>query len=99
MSLPDYAFRKSGAQNKTSILFFRKFIDAEALRFGEALKAAKEAGQDESDAIASAREAMGHQTFLAEANYVGYTPTGAPTTQNDLYYGEAGGRLSHDQGM
>lgn len=25
VSLPDYAFRKSGAQNKTSILFFKKF--------------------------------------------------------------------------
>ncbi len=28
VSLPDHAFRKSGAQNKTSILFFRKFTTA-----------------------------------------------------------------------
>lgn len=33
VSLPDYAFRKSGAQNKTSILFFRKFKAAERRAF------------------------------------------------------------------
>lgn len=33
VSLPDHAFRKSGAQNKTSILFFRKFTDAERIRW------------------------------------------------------------------
>lgn len=37
VSLPDYAFRKSGAQNKTSILFFRKFTEAEASKFSRAL--------------------------------------------------------------
>jgi type I restriction enzyme M protein len=33
VSLPDHAFRKSGAQNKTSILFFRKFTDVEQQAF------------------------------------------------------------------
>lgn len=33
VSLPDHAFRKSGAQNKTSILFFKKFTAAEQRAF------------------------------------------------------------------
>jgi len=36
VSLPDHAFRKSGVQNKTSILFFRKFTNAEQQAFEEA---------------------------------------------------------------
>jgi type I restriction enzyme M protein len=97
VSLPDYAFRKSGAQNKTSILFFRKFTDAEARRFQRALETAKESGQEEAAAIATAWRSMDHRVFLAEANDVGYSPTGAPSTRNDLYRGEAGGRLADDQ--
>lgn len=97
VSLPDYAFRKSGAQNKTSILFFRKFTDAETRRFASALEAAQNEGQEESDAIAAAWKVMDHRTFLAEANHVGYAPTGAPSNRNDLYRGETGGRLSDDQ--
>ena len=33
---PDHAFRKSGAQNKTSVLFFRKFTAAEQRAFDRA---------------------------------------------------------------
>lgn len=33
VSLPDFAFRKSGAQNKTSVLFFRKFSREERRTF------------------------------------------------------------------
>lgn len=40
VSLPDFAFRKSGAQNKTSILFFRKFTRQEKLTFDRNLEAA-----------------------------------------------------------
>ena len=36
VSLPDHAFRKSGVQNKTSILFFRKFTNAEQRAFEQA---------------------------------------------------------------
>jgi type I restriction enzyme M protein len=36
VSLPDHAFRKSGVQNKTSILFFRKFTNAEQQAFERA---------------------------------------------------------------
>ena len=35
ISLPDYAFRKSGAQNKTSILFFKKFTETERIQFND----------------------------------------------------------------
>ncbi|HEV7472497.1 MAG TPA: N-6 DNA methylase [Pyrinomonadaceae bacterium] len=40
VSLPDHAFRKSGAQNKTSILFFRKFTTQEQRTFDRAFAAA-----------------------------------------------------------
>ena len=36
VSLPDHAFRKSGAQNKTSILFFRKFTGQQKRTFDRA---------------------------------------------------------------
>ena len=35
VSLPDHAFRKSGAQNKTSILFYQKFTRNEKENFDE----------------------------------------------------------------
>ena len=38
-----------------------------------------------------------HRVFLAEANHVGYAPTGAPSPNNDLYHSEKGGRLAADQ--
>lgn len=37
VSLPDYAFRKSGAQNKTSILFFQKYTTREKSLFEQTL--------------------------------------------------------------
>lgn len=42
VSLPDFAFRKSGAQNKTSILFFRRFNRQEKIAFDLALEQAIE---------------------------------------------------------
>lgn len=97
VSLPDFAFRKSGAQNKTSILFFRKFTNAEASKLARALDAARAETEDESFAIATAWRTMQHRAFLAEANNIGYTLTGAYTLRNDLYRGEAGCQLADDQ--
>ena len=97
VSLPDYAFRKSGAQNKTSILFFRKFTDAEARNFSRALEEARRATDEESAAIAATWRRINHRTFFAEADYIGYTSTGAVTSENELYRGEAGGLLAEDQ--
>lgn len=37
VSLPDYAFRKSGAQNKTSLLFVRRLSEAEKNQVDEAI--------------------------------------------------------------
>jgi type I restriction enzyme M protein len=97
ISLPDYAFRKSGAQNKTSILFFTKYSKQEKTRFDKAYNVAIENGDVESSAIARALEAVNYKVFLAEANFVGYTTTGILTDKNDLYRELAQGRLSEDQ--
>jgi type I restriction enzyme M protein len=97
ISLPDYAFRKSGAQNKTSILFFRRFTTAEQVRFDGLVKSFMEASNTEDQAIGEALAAMPYKIFLAEANFVGYTTTGAQSDKNDLYRGSAGGRLAPNQ--
>ncbi|WP_170303695.1 N-6 DNA methylase [Reyranella soli] len=97
VSLPDYAFRKAGAQNKTSILFFRKFTQAEEQAFRTAFNTAMEHDEDESKAIATAWKSLSHRVFLAEANQVGYAPTGVTSPLNDLYRGGSGGQLADDQ--
>lgn len=97
VSLPDYAFRKSGAQNKTSVLFFRKFREAERQRFNRSLKTALATGVSEDKAISSALRATPHRAFLAEANWIGYTATGTHTEKNELYRGGKGGHLDAEQ--
>ena len=86
VSLPDHAFRKSGAQNKTSILFFRKFTVQEKRAFDRAYNAEVVDGVDEPLAISNAtlKAGLNYRVFLAEANHVGYTPAGAPWHKNDL---------------
>jgi type I restriction enzyme M protein len=102
VSLPDHAFRKAGAQNKTSILFFRKFSRMEQLAFDRAVERALDEGASTSDAVsqAVASSDLDYWVFLAEANHVGYTPTGGHSDQNDLYQpasnGSNGG-LTEDQ--
>lgn len=100
VSLPDYAFRKSGAQNKTSILFFKKFTQIEKRAFDRAYHEAQEAGRAESEAIREAivQADLDYKVFLAEANWVGYTPTGVPTTRNELYRSGQNDGLADDQG-
>jgi type I restriction enzyme M protein len=99
VSLPDYAFRKSGAQNKTSILFFRKFTAVERRKLEEALARATASGAGETGAIAEAirRARLDYRVFLAEANRVGYTPSGQPSDENDLYRGTTLGRVAKQQ--
>ena len=97
VSLPDYAFRKSGATNKTSILFFRKFTAEERRAWTEALEAAQEQNAEPAAAISNVWTGMGHRTFFAEADHIGYTPTGTPTEQNDLYRGAEDGGIHADQ--
>lgn len=97
ISLPDYAFRKSGAQNKTSILIFRKHTTAEQRTWAAAYQAAKKAGKEEDDAIQAGLKAVGGITFLAEANTIGYTATGALSDRNDLYRADEDGFVAEDQ--
>lgn len=97
VSLPDYAFRKSGAQNKTSILFFKKFNYNQRSDFENVYSTKIGEGLSEEAAIEAALKANPYRVFMAEANYVGYSTTGALTEQNDLYRGSAGGHLDDDQ--
>lgn len=97
VSLPDYAFRKSGAQNKTSILLHRRFTESEAAVFSRAFDSRMKLTDDEDDAIAVGLEALRYRVFLAEANFVGYSTTGAASDKNDLYIGGAGGVVERKQ--
>ncbi|MEN6440117.1 MAG: N-6 DNA methylase [Syntrophobacter sp.] len=102
VSLPDFAFRKSGAQNKTSILFFRRFTLQEKLAFDQSLENVKEelAQANEEDAIAlvySRAPFHSLRVFMAEANHIGYTPTGSLSPLNELYKGVPSGRIDENQ--
>jgi type I restriction enzyme M protein len=96
VSLPDFAFRKSGAQNKTSILILRKFSSAERGRFHTAYIAATKR-QDDDGAILAGLEALGYSVFLAEANHIGYTATGTKSDRNDLYIPDSDGFIASSQ--
>lgn len=97
VSLPDYAFRKSGAQNKTSILFYKKFNYDERTAFENVYDTQIANGVSEDTAIAEALRVNPYRIFMAEASCVGYSSTGALMTKNDLYRGSAGGHLDDDQ--
>lgn len=104
VSLPDYAFRKAGAQNKTSLLFLRKYTRNEQARFDASYTAAlRELGAakgptpaQQDAAIQTALPDVEYPVFMAEVHYVGYTPTGVPSGQNDLYSSTATGELRSD---
>ena len=99
ISLPDHAFRKSGAQNKTSILFFQKFTIAEQRRFDRAYSRRISDDPFAHDAVSGAIEDSGlsYFTFLGEAMQVGYTPAGSPTILNDLYRSRTDGAPADQQ--
>jgi type I restriction enzyme M protein len=97
VSLPDFAFRKAGAQNKTSILFFRKFTSAERAAWRAAYEAAVDEGAKEGEAHGKALEAVDYEVFLAEATHIGYTPTGVSSGANDLYWADGSGFVADDQ--
>lgn len=101
VSLPDHAFRKSGAQNKTSILIFQKYTNEEQRSFNRAYDRVRNEnpnaipGDIISPAITAA--SLSYFVFLAEANHVGYTPSGAHSDLNDLFRPGADGTLDPDQ--
>ena len=84
ISLPDHAFRHSGAQNKTSILLFQKFTEAEERQFLEQFQEALANGIDEDEAILVGQKNTERYVFLAEANQIGYSSTGIPIEANEL---------------
>lgn len=94
VSLPDFAFRKAGAQNKTSVLFLRKMLPDEKRAFDanydSHLKDALQSGavlsrDDEIAALRHALQSMPYQLFMAEVEQIGYTPAGGYTPRNELY--------------
>ncbi|HYP24057.1 MAG TPA: N-6 DNA methylase [Actinomycetota bacterium] len=97
VSLPHHAFRKSGAQNKTSILMFRTFFDSERAEWDAAYGAAEAAGADEDAAVLEGLRALDYDVFLAEATHVGYTPTGQKSDSNDLYVSDERGYVADGQ--
>ena len=99
VSLPDYAFRKSGAQNKTSILFFQKFTRAEKRRFDREYGRLVDAEVNPGDAVAPAVTAanLSYSVFLGEANHVGYSTVGTASLDNDLYRSGNNGAMNPDQ--
>lgn len=93
VSLPDHAFRKAGAQNKTSLLFLRKYTNEEKAAFDGAYRNALDQSsggerpttEQEKAAIAHALGVISYHVFLAEVEDIGYTPAGAASGRNELY--------------
>lgn len=97
ISLPDYAFRKSGAQNKTSILVFQKYTHSEKSLFDQTYEESFSTNNNEELSIIAAIERVNYNVFMAEPQNIGYTPTGVLTRTNDLYRGSEGGHLDDNQ--
>jgi len=97
VSLPDYAFRKSGAQNKTSILFYKKFNYNERVAFKGAYDNIVNNNGSEDAAIVAGLTSLNYNVFMAEANSIGYSSTGVLIEKNDLYRGEMAGHLDSVQ--
>lgn len=92
ISLPDFAFRRSGATNKTSIMVFQKFTVDERRKLDRALSATGETIE-----TALKLSGLDYQVFFAEANFIGYTPSGRPDKRNDLFVPDDNGYLAPDQ--
>jgi type I restriction enzyme M protein len=95
VSLPDHAFRKSGAQNKTSILFLKKNDPDSQRRLDESIERHSEElrtqhtdwndSQIETEALRLALLESNYRFFLAEADQIGYNPAGGTGAENELY--------------
>jgi type I restriction enzyme M protein len=93
VSLPDFAFRKAGAQNKTSILFWQRFTVVEGDAFEETFRRElrRLVGAGPADLAATdaaldvALQEHGYSIFLAEAEQIGFTAAGSATPTNELF--------------
>ena len=92
ISLPDFAFRRSGATNKTSILIFNKFEQEEKECLANELQ--RNGGEISKGLIASG---LDYNIFFAEAAHIGYTPSGRHDPKNDLYNTDSNGMIAVDQ--
>lgn len=99
VSLPDHAFKASGAQNKTSLLFYQKFTRTEKRQFDTRYEQLISSGVPADDALPQAIHAanIDYRVFVAEADHVGYTPAGTLSEANDLYKSDDSGGLVSDQ--
>ncbi|RDZ35077.1 MULTISPECIES: N-6 DNA methylase [unclassified Haloferax] len=105
-SLPEHTFTKAGAQNKTSILFFEKYTKEEKKEFDEAFDRVLEeqeiddfedlTGSEKWDVMTDVVDANDYPVFLAEAEEIGYAPTGESVDRNDLYTLDEDGNLDLD---
>lgn len=94
ISLPDYAFRKAGAQNKTSLIFLKKFEPQDSRAFDRVNREIRDDPNNsnlreaelEKRVISQFLEEHSYNVFLAEANFIGYTPSGKVSDLNDLYH-------------
>ncbi|MBP2251276.1 type I restriction enzyme M protein [Halarchaeum solikamskense] len=94
-SLPEHTFTKAGAQNKTSILFFEKYTEEEKEEFDETFRQVLDekeiddfddlTGSEKWDVMADVVTENDYPVFLAEAEEIGYAPTGESVERNDLY--------------
>jgi type I restriction enzyme M protein len=94
-SLPDHTFDQAGAQNKTSILFFKKYTEEEKTEFRQGLLDVLDSNEVEWDDLTGSQkwemmteavqEVYDYPVFLAEAWQIGYAPTGKTIDVNDLY--------------
>lgn len=104
VSLPDYAFRKAGAQNKTSLLFLRKYTATEKNVFDEDFRqylvdngfTGSLTPDIEKQALRFALTQQPYNVFLAEVDSIGYTPAGAFSNQNQLYTRTSAGLLDEN---
>ncbi|MDO8671576.1 MAG: hypothetical protein Q7O66_09125 [Dehalococcoidia bacterium] len=103
MSLPDYAFRKAGAQNKTSLLFVTKYAGAEKQALDSAYREfLDEEGIETQPTIDQDKRALRlalstnpYKVFLAEVEEIGYTPSGGFSRKNQLYKDSDNARLDY----
>jgi type I restriction enzyme M protein len=108
VSLPDFAFRKSGAQNKTSLLFYRKFDKLEKRQASAYINRrlcadfddrgmADLSAEEQGALLADLHKQLGTRVLLAEAESIGYNPAGRRVEENQLYAIDAEARVKYDE--
>lgn len=105
-SLPEHTFTKAGAQNKTSIIFFEKYTEEEKGEFNDEFLSVLDqrdiddyddlTGHEKWTVMTEVVESFDYSVFLAEAEQIGYAPTGESVDRNDLYTSDEEGKIDLD---